>query len=126
MKPLFKMALRMAYKAGKGRGVQLDFHETYALLQLPAVKELLLEHELNRVKPSPDANDYSLRDNALEYTLTCGVSRAWDPPICYLPITGPAPEVALLNRCGLTDKGCTKFSCCVNCWSLRDSTGVTP
>lgn len=84
----------------RGDGVRLNCFEIRDLLQLQGVQDEITAHELEH-----------------------HAEREYYPPICYTPITGPAPDNALLNRCGFNDYGYTSFMCCPDCWCLKSSTG---
>lgn len=126
MKLILTALLRIAdaKKCVPARGTQLKAEELYGLLQLPTVYDMIMEYELNRVWPSADADAYAVQDVTTERALSKYAEQEWYPPICYMPLTGPAPDTSFLNRCGLNDHGCTSFKCCSNCWCLKSSAGT--
>jgi hypothetical protein len=97
---VLKLLRRLDLAAYRGHKAQLSVADVKALVQLQGVQDEITDHE------------------------RAAYPEEWYPPICYLPITGPAPDNELLNRCGLTTKGQTSFKCCTNCWCLRSSAGT--
>jgi hypothetical protein len=90
--------IRLQNAKANERGVHFNAQEVLTLLGIQGIQDEITTHKRNQKER---------------------------PPICYTPLTGPAPGVALLNRCDLIAEGRTSFECCRRCWCLRDSAWAT-
>lgn len=96
---LRSILVRLQRAKANERGVHLDAQEVKLLLDIQGVRDEITTHKRELLREPP--------------------------PICYTPITGPAPHNALLNRCGLDSwRGELRFVCCTKCWCLKSSAGA--